>query len=217
MRRWTFGIVALLCLVGVASADVDAVIQKLQKGTPDQRRLAARELGNLGEEAKKAIPSLINASKDKDVYVRRFAVQSLGKLAPAKGIAPALIAALKDPNARVVSAAAAAMANVGKEGVKPLATIAQNKAYSASVRRNAITALGKMGSDAKEGVPGLIEVLKDREMRLDAAEALGNIGPEAKPALETFKTMMEDRRIRRDRSFARAVRTAQRKIQRAKK
>jgi HEAT repeat protein len=46
-----------------------------------------------------------------------------------------------------------------------------------------IATLGEMGPDARVAVPALIEVLKDKDLRVEAAAALGEIGPDAKAAL----------------------------------
>src|SRR5262245_48146237 len=67
-------------------ADVKALVTKLQSADSDVRRQAARDLGELGKDAKAAVPALTNALKDKDLFVRRYAAQALGEIGPdAKG------------------------------------------------------------------------------------------------------------------------------------
>jgi HEAT repeat protein len=57
-----------------------------------------------------------------------------------------------------------------------------------------IGTLGEMGPDARVAVPALIELLKDKDLRVEAAAALGEIGPDAKAALPA---MMEALRAER--------------------
>lgn len=49
------------------------------------RRLAAVVLGFLGRELAATVPPLVNALQDEDDTVRRFAAESLEKIAPARG------------------------------------------------------------------------------------------------------------------------------------
>ena len=61
------------------------------------RYFAAIALGDIGPEAKKAVPALIEALKDEDENVRGNAAIALGKIGPdAKDSVPALIEALKN-------------------------------------------------------------------------------------------------------------------------
>lgn len=213
MRLFWTACFVLVVSVLPARAQVDELIGELTTGAPDARRVAARKLGQIGDEAKPAIPALVKALKtDDDSYVRRFAAEALGSFGPAKGVVSALTAALEDKQSRVVQAAATSLGKMGKEGVQPLVDIVGNKKLTAATRRRAIVALGKLGPLAKDGVPNLMETMKENDLRIDAVEALGNIGPAAKDSLKTMETMMEDRRIRRDRIFASALRTAMRKI-----
>jgi HEAT repeat protein len=57
-------------------------------------------------------------------------------------------------------------------------------------------ALGKIGRDAKDAVPGLINALKDKEedVRRDAAAALGRIGPDASAAVVSLVELFKDPR-----------------------
>ena len=61
-------------------------------------------------------------------------------------------------------------------------------------RLEAVRALGKMGVAAKEAIPALTELLRDREkeenIRLQAAGALGKMGPEAKAAIPALTELL---------------------------
>jgi HEAT repeat protein len=59
---------------------------------------AAVALGQIGPEAKEAVPSLIKALGDSDIRVRHGAINALGKIgSSAESVVPALIAVLSDP------------------------------------------------------------------------------------------------------------------------
>src|SRR4051794_38404911 len=87
-------------------AEVRELVAKLKDKNSDLRRAAAKELSELGPEAKDAVPDLIRALKDKDLFVRRFTAETLGNVRPeAKAAIPALSAALNDPKKEVAEAA----------------------------------------------------------------------------------------------------------------
>jgi HEAT repeat protein len=65
--------------------------QQLRSSDPEFRREAARALGQMGPEAKEAVPSLMAALKDEDRAVRIQAAHALGEIGPeAKAAVPAL-------------------------------------------------------------------------------------------------------------------------------
>ena len=105
-----------LCLAQEQNQDnVSNLIQKLYKGTEDDRWSAAQALGNMGNTAKQAAPDLEKALKDKSESVRWAAAEALGKIGVAT---PTTIAALKDAlnndsdkNVRIN--AAEALGNIG--------------------------------------------------------------------------------------------------------
>ena len=157
------GCLCAALLLGTGSAlraDVDNLIKNLKAKDPDVRRTAARELGQQGAGSKSAVAALARALKDEDPFVRRFAALALGELGPeAKEAVPALSTALKDRNKRVADAAATALGKTGVSGVQPLLDIAKDDKRDAAVRARAIESLGKIGPDAKDAVPALMEVL----------------------------------------------------------
>lgn len=197
-----------------APADTQELVKKLKSPDPETRRLAAKEIGDLGAGAKEAVPALAAALKDGDKFVRRFAAQSLAKIGePAVGARDALAGVLKNPQEQreVQEAAAQALSVAGKKGVAPLADAVKNTALHSSVRTRAADSLGLIGPEAKDAVPALMEALKAQDVRLNAATALGKIGPEAKPAAEKLQEMY-DKKGERDRPFKTAVKDALRKI-----
>jgi serine/threonine protein kinase len=136
---------------------------------PASRWMATVALGEMGSEARAAVPHLIEALDDADAQVRWDAAKTLGKIGPAAGSAvPALAALVNDPG-------------------------------DALVRRHAVTALGQIGKNAKGAVPSLIHVLREpsTDLHLKAAEALVRIGVAAVPALiEAMKDTDQACRVR---------------------
>lgn len=59
----------------------------------------------------------------------------------------------------------------------------QLKASNPQMRLEAVLGLGASGVEAKIAVPGLIDLMKDEELRPSVVRALGSIGPEAKMAV----------------------------------
>jgi HEAT repeat protein len=210
---------------GGARADVDSLVRDLGSKDPEVRRLAAKQLSEMGEDARDArdaFPALVKALKDEDVYVRRFAVQAIGAIGSKNsGTVSALSTALKDSNKRVVDAAVDALGKVGAAGVKPLMDIIKNKNADTMLRVKAVQGVGRSGKAAKESVPALIDVVKDGgrrndasiiTLRTEAANALGEIGSEAREAVKTLEELNGDKGVR-DQGLKRAVQQALRKIQ----
>ena len=140
---------------------IKRLIQQLDFPLVEDRISAADALGQIGPEAKSAVPDLIEVLKDDDGHVRESATVALGKIGPeAKAAVPYLIEVLK---------------NKDKSDFRRLSALA-------TFHESAAGALGKIGIEA---VPALIEALKDKDksVRIEAAWALSQIGPEAVPVL----------------------------------
>jgi HEAT repeat protein len=99
---------------------------------------------------------------------------------------PALIAAVKDPEPRVRTAAASALWGLGPKARTAVTALAETLADADDgVRLAAVMALEAVGPDAAPAVPALARAVRDRNgnVRLWAAKALGRIGPPAREAL----------------------------------
>jgi HEAT repeat protein len=156
--RTLLGAVLLLACAALSAgaADVDDLIKKLGSKDNEARRAAAKDLGELGKEAKPATKALVKALRDEDRFVRRFAAQALGSIGPdASEAVPGLTALLNDDKPAVREAAVKALARLG-----PTAVPALMKALSgtADVQEVAINALGEAG---KDGIPGLTSAIKN--------------------------------------------------------
>ena len=184
----------------IAAIDVSVQVNKLKDKNPAIRKAAARRLGEIGPEAKAAVPALVEALKDKDdESLREAALMSLIKINPnPKTVIPAFIEALKDTSRFVRYLAASALDRFGSEAraaVPNLIELLSNKKEDVEVRREAARTLGRIGSEAKPAVPALIEALKDADdsIRLYAAFSLDEIDLHASAAaslpviVEVFK------------------------------
>jgi len=168
---------------------------------------AAEALADIG--AKDAVPALIELLKDKENF-RRMVVYALGEIGDPSAI-PALIEALKDEEEWVRSSAAEALGKMRDKSVIPvlIEALKNEDDSDEEVISEAAKALGKIGPEAKDAVPALINVLNYEygNVKQYAAEALGNIGSEVKgtiPALiKVLKNEYEDSDVRK--SAARAL------------
>ena len=129
---------------------------------PGPRSRAATALGQIGPEAKAAVPALAQVLKDDDSSIRTAAARALGNIGTAA--VPALLKALQNDDARVRAASVTGLGQISP---------------------NAVSALGEIGADAKAAVPALVAAFKDasNELRTTIVAVLKAIGPVAVPIL----------------------------------
>jgi HEAT repeat protein/S1-C subfamily serine protease len=152
-------------------------IAALKNRDATKRAEAAKRLGDLGPDAKIAVPDLIPLLKDPDNLVRRFTRTALDKIGPpTKNEVPTLLEMIEDPNATVRIHVVDALGKVGPEGQAALPALTKAlKDTDAKVREAAAHAVARVGKKTPEAVvPLLSEALKDSEktVRVAAAEAL---------------------------------------------
>ncbi len=147
-------------LVEVGAAAIPALLDLLDRGQAQARKLAAfalGEIGSAGDGGPDVVAALCRASADAEAAVRVNAVEALGLLPPGPDALAALTAALRDPEAEV--------------------------------RFSAALSLARLGPDADSAVPVLAEALHDPNRYVPgyAVEALERIGsPAATRALIAF-------------------------------
>jgi len=143
-----------------------------------RKRLAEKTIQELSQRADKSDPKpLIEAMKDPDVRVRRYAVKELAGL-KWPGRAAELSKALEDEDAEVRLVAAKALVELADKSTLPALEKAIHDSNS-DVRRAAIRALGRIG--AQGSFKALLGLLKDKDARVaaEAATALGHLGNRA--------------------------------------
>lgn len=204
--------VAIKSLSKVGSAAVPALTQVIANNKEGRRVVdgAIRALGNLGPDAKEAVPELARALSNP-----QFGYAAAGVLTK---IGPPAVSALSDALVRgdtmARSLATSALAKIGPAAVPAL--VRSLKETSADVRRSAAEALENMGPKAKDAVPALtralndvspqvrrwaasavpalVKVLKDdnAQIRFLATRALGAIGPAASAAIPALAETLPD-------------------------
>jgi hypothetical protein len=162
------------------TGDVQSLVVALETGDAAARDEAARALGELGDAARPAVPTLIDTLEDEDPWVQVTAATALGQIADARAVEP-LVAALErpcDPScygdnapAQLRGAAIQALGGIGSPAaVKALARFGEDFEYSDYGVSDALAAVGK------PAVKPLIAVLRRNGDNTTAATALGEIG-----------------------------------------
>jgi HEAT repeat protein len=166
-------------------------LHTLRAGGPAARAHAAHVLGEGGVQAPGIVPALAEALNDENYIVRRNAAASLARFGPQSDAVAALLGALEDSEPLVRQEAARSLAQVRPatpEAVGPLLKAAR-AGPDPFTRVWAITALGRLGTRAKEAIPLLVALLQEgpasgpADPRAAAVQALEEIGPAARPAL----------------------------------
>src|SRR5690606_26045519 len=128
-------------------------IVKLPDRDSDLRRQAAKELGEMGPEAKEAVPALRKALRDSDAYVRRFSAEALGAIGPAaKEAVPDLALAMNDGKKVVALAAVESLGRIGQPAIAALTGAVKDAGKDPEVRRKAALGLGRIGPAARGAV-----------------------------------------------------------------
>jgi HEAT repeat protein len=162
---------------------------------------AASLLGEVGPEARTAVPALIEALQDGDPHVRTVAATSLAAVAPGDPeTVTAFTGLLHGPDRLVAVRALARCGAAAAPAVPDVIGLLQDA--EPNVRWNAARTLGLIGPPARAAVPALVATLKDHEafVREHAAEALGDLGPAAQDAVPALIGVLKDKdaRVRRD-------------------
>jgi HEAT repeat protein len=209
-------------------AEVRELIAKLKDKDSDVRRTAAKELGELREDAKPAVPELTRALRDKDLFVRRFAAEALGNIGPdAKSAVTPLALLMNDERKEVQLAAVDALAKIGPDSINALIAALRDTSKDPAIRKRAAQGLGKMGLRARGAVRSLSDVLtgkiaspkaakkgknlNDDDIRTEAAIALGSVAKaEDKVAIDALKAVSEGKQ--RNRALQKAAADSLRKL-----
>ncbi|MCX5649743.1 MAG: HEAT repeat domain-containing protein, partial [Planctomycetota bacterium] len=161
---------------------VDRVAAMLREPAAATRRYAVLAL--VGSGSPKAVPYVAAMLKDRDAVVR----ESIGHIirdfrSKAPGYFAPLIAALKDPEARVRSSAAEALGVQGDaRAIDPL--IAATKDTDFAVRYYAMQSLGELGGEKAKAAAAAGLAAPDERVRFSAARVLAGMrDPRAVPIL----------------------------------
>jgi HEAT repeat protein/beta-lactamase regulating signal transducer with metallopeptidase domain len=163
------------------------------------RYTAATALGNIGPDARAAIPDLVVALGDEEEFLRANSAEAIGNIDPADLQAvPALIKAMKDKSGRVRVAAAETLLRIGpvnKEVILAFIEAADDNWKGVIIATE--TFFTYLGPQHSYVIPDLIEMLKgpnERAQRL-AITALGNMSEAAVPAVPYIVESVKNSRL----------------------
>ncbi len=192
---------AYIVLSKMAPESIAPLIETLSSQDVQIWGLAAGALGEIGPEAKAAIPILEKRFKDKDPIMRVSAAGIIGKLGgdPQEFI-PVVIQNLPEASRDYMDFALDILLRYkehAKAAVPVLVGILNNASDSSNttngmVRGEVIAALSKL---APESIAPLIEILSSHDVQVwkQAARALGEIGPDAKAAIPVLEKRLQDK------------------------
>jgi len=125
----------------------------VRESDPGTRYLAAKALGQIGDEAEAAVPTLLDALRDNDMFLRAGITGALIKIGPPA--VPGLTRALFDPNSAVKRAACKALGKIGSERAVPALKFSLRDGNQ-GVRKFAREALERIDSAAaREALKGV--------------------------------------------------------------
>lgn len=220
MRATLTAVLSLAITAAACGADdaVNELVSKLQSSDSDDRRAAAKSLGEMGKDAKGAVAALTRALSDKDLFVSRYAAEALGNIGPdAKAAIGRLSTLMGDERKEVSLAAVEAIGKMGAAGVAALTGALKDPNKDPQVRKRAAQGLGEIGLAARGAVPTLTDVVMGRikgaakpkgkaakkgnpdDIRVDAAKALGSVAKkEDKAALAALRSVSEGKQRNRE-------------------
>jgi HEAT repeat protein len=179
---------------------VDSVasrLRQLRHKEADMRAHAATMLQECSDEARIAVPSLVEALDDPERSVRQAAIRSLTAIGP--HCIDGVIAALKDKRTNVRAGAAESLKGVGTGKGADAAVAGLVEALDdkeVMVRVNALSSLTWFRERAAGAVPAVARLVTDgnETVAASAAQVLGYLGPSAGNAIDTLIYAMKDRR-----------------------
>jgi HEAT repeat protein len=188
-------------------------VSELDSPDGDTRFKAAGNLGFIDARARSTLPDLLRVLRtDKDPAVRSQAAFAIYKISSnvkrlgvhATEILEDVVPALDDPEPLTRMNAAMALGTLEEDACSALPALEKairNKENARrlplcplSIREFMLTSIGFMGSDAKDSLPLLEELLLDDDetTRKVCAQALGKLGPAAKHAVKLLRDAIEN-------------------------
>jgi HEAT repeat protein len=140
---------------------IERLVAALAVPEADERLAAADALTKMGPDAKPAMPSLIEALGDKNLYVRRSAAVALGSIGKNAALAiPFLIEALQDNEPTVQVFAAAGLCGIGYGDDRVVAALLEKiKGNDSVVRFGLRRMLAVFGSEVSDSLESATDIL----------------------------------------------------------
>lgn len=184
-----------------AAPAVPTLVELLKDPSPDVRAHAAHALGEIGEAAKPAAPALALLLKDSDQTVRRQVIKAFIGIRPGPQVViPLFISLMEDPDPGVKQRVLRSISEAGAPVVPGLLEAMKNEkaVYWACL------ILREMGTEGKDAVPALTELLKSPrpEVRREAALALGAMQGAAANSAGPLAALLDDAEAQEAATFA---------------
>ncbi len=192
--------------IGFANAGpraFQALREALKSDQAKTRMAAVQSLGMIGEDAKAAVPDLVDtALHDQDQLVRIYAVASLGRIGPGarEAVVPLLKLLQTEQDPQIVATVIQTFHELGptaKPALPVLAAMAKDPQCLS--RFMAAWAICRIAPEARAEVAALVPHLivqlttdKQPNSRRFAAEVLAEIGPAAQEAIPALSAATED-------------------------
>lgn len=179
--------------------DLPAFDELVRNESADVRRLAARQLGMMGDVGAardRATKALKPPLSDSSAVVRMEAARSLWSLqhdaAPVLGV---LESAADGDEYDAIRGVSETLAEIGKPAVPVLIRLLENE--NEKVRWWSAEALGQIGGEAADALPSLSKALLDEDsgVRDAISRAIGQLGPAGAPAVPALVTAAKERRL----------------------
>ena len=183
-------------LIGAPAVNmVPRLVEKLNTGCVLERVAAAEALGNIGTAgASLAVPALKAVVKDRDIAVRREAIDALGKMKEkAESAIPDLCNILDEAVATQIKwRVLLALKSIGVAAVPTLLQSLRNA--DEQVRMLAARELSECGKLVPAVIPALVKCLEDADpgVRAEAVESLGKLGSRAVGAKSSLEQLLRD-------------------------
>lgn len=173
---------------------VDLAIRRLKDNDSSVRIHAAQTLGQMRQQAIRAVPGLCAALEDTNAHFKAACARALGLIGDPAAM-PALIQALRDRSAETRIEAACALLTLQPDH-QPAWRILTDELgnHWAGYRADAASKLADLGPAASDAVVPLVKLLEDRRdvVRAAAVRALGRIGPAAAVAIAEVRKACQD-------------------------
>jgi HEAT repeat protein len=184
-------------LFGLMQALLPTLEARVRDPNVQVRLEAINVLETLESSAVHAVPVLVHALSDPDLFVRWAAARTLGKMGPVEPshVTPALARLLFDRDLDVRLAAALALERIGPAAQTAVPDLIRALGASDAIEREAAArALGGIGTGARPAIPALAAALSDADPRVReiAAKVLGRFGPLAASAEPALRKALDD-------------------------
>jgi HEAT repeat protein len=182
---------ATTALRKIGAAAVEPLLEELKPDRRSEFRLATvQALGNLGPQAKAAVPKLLRALEEENPSFNAAVITALTQIGISQPAAvPALLSALNTPEVSTRETLVNALARVGEPAVEELRGALKSK--QGLVRAGAAKALGRIGRPAQRVLSDLTQAMQDRDQSVSfaATVAWGTLVPIAPPTSMDAKSI----------------------------